>query len=180
MWMLPFLILFYLEKVMDSIKIRKYKQVDGPRFQNRKNTKGAFTYDVRCFGGIFDLPTYPNQILYYISLFSKIRCSLTYLPTQNSEVICECSIHCDIISDCCWKNISCSWWRFVFGLWWQVSLRLHKAPRTKWPGISKGRWSSTAHQKTRVIAKISRIWKRNVIIRGRMYSARPSQMKIHT
>ena len=26
-------------------------------------------------------PTYPNQILYYISLFSKIRCSLTYLPT---------------------------------------------------------------------------------------------------
>ena len=26
-------------------------------------------------------PTYPNQILYYISLCSKIRCSLTYLPT---------------------------------------------------------------------------------------------------
>ena len=24
--------------------------------------KGAFTYDVRCFGVIFDLPTYPNQI----------------------------------------------------------------------------------------------------------------------
>ena len=44
-------------------------------------TKGAFTYDVRWFFGIFDLPTYPNQILYYISLFSKIRCSLTYLPT---------------------------------------------------------------------------------------------------
>ena len=35
--------------------------------------KGAFTYDVRCFEGIFDLPTYPNQTLYYISLFSKIR-----------------------------------------------------------------------------------------------------------
>ena len=32
----------------------------------------AFTYDVRCFGGIFDLPTYPNQILYYISLYSKM------------------------------------------------------------------------------------------------------------
>ena len=42
---------------------------------------GAFTYDVICFFGIFDLPTYPNQIHYYISLFSKIRCSLTYLPT---------------------------------------------------------------------------------------------------
>ena len=25
------------------------------------------------FLGIFDLPTYPNQILYYIILFSKIR-----------------------------------------------------------------------------------------------------------
>ena len=35
--------------------------------------KGAFTYDVRYFSGIFDLPTYPHQILYYISLFSKIR-----------------------------------------------------------------------------------------------------------
>ena len=33
----------------------------------------AFIYDVRCFLGISDLPTYPNQILYYISLFSKIR-----------------------------------------------------------------------------------------------------------
>ena len=53
---------------------------------------GAFTYDVRCFLGIFDLPTYPNQMIYYISLFSKIRCSLTYLPTQISDVICECSL----------------------------------------------------------------------------------------
>ena len=26
------------------------------------HVKGAFTYDVRCFWGIFDLPTYPNQI----------------------------------------------------------------------------------------------------------------------
>ena len=57
-----------------------------------KFTKRAFTYDVRCFLGIFDLPTYPDQILYYINLFSKIRCSLTYLPTQNSDVICECSL----------------------------------------------------------------------------------------
>ena len=31
-------------------------------------TLGAFTYDVRCFWGIFDLPTYPNQMIYYISL----------------------------------------------------------------------------------------------------------------
>ena len=36
--------------------------------------KRAFIYDVRCFSGIFDLPTtYPHQILYYIKLFSKIR-----------------------------------------------------------------------------------------------------------
>ena len=41
----------------------------------------AFTYDVRCFLSIFDLPMYPNQKLDYISLFSKIRFSLTYLPT---------------------------------------------------------------------------------------------------
>ena len=39
--------------------------------------KGAFT----CFVGIFDLLIYPNQILYYISLFSKIKFSLTYIPT---------------------------------------------------------------------------------------------------
>ena len=42
--------------------------------------KRAFTYDVRCFGGIFDIPTYPNQMLYYISIFSKIKFSWTYLP----------------------------------------------------------------------------------------------------
>ena len=63
------------------LSLIKNKQVDCPKCQNRKTLKGAFRYDVRCFGGIFDLPTYPNQILYYISLFSKIRCSLTYLPT---------------------------------------------------------------------------------------------------
>ena len=49
-------------------------------FLTRTRPKGAFIYDVRCFLGISDLPTYPNQILYYISLCSKIRCSLTYLP----------------------------------------------------------------------------------------------------
>ena len=30
--------------------------------------------------------------MHYISLCSKIRCSLTYLLTQKSDVICECSI----------------------------------------------------------------------------------------
>ena len=45
--------------------------------------KGAFINDVRCFSGIFDLPTYPHQILYYISLFSKIRWGF---------VIYECSL----------------------------------------------------------------------------------------
>ena len=33
--------------------------------------QGAFTYDVRGFGDIFDLPTYPNQILYYVSHLVK-------------------------------------------------------------------------------------------------------------
>ena len=35
--------------------------------------KEAFIYDVRCFLGTLDLPTYPHQMPYYISLFSKIR-----------------------------------------------------------------------------------------------------------
>ena len=40
------------------------------------------------FGSFFIyLPTYPKQIIYYMSLFSKIRRSLTYLPTQKSDVI---------------------------------------------------------------------------------------------
>ena len=33
--------------------------------------RGAFTYDVRCFGAIFDLPT-------YLPLSDIIRCGLTY------------------------------------------------------------------------------------------------------
>jgi hypothetical protein len=45
--------------------------------KRHQNTKGAFTYEVRWFLGIFDLPTYPNQILYFINLFSKIICSFT-------------------------------------------------------------------------------------------------------
>ena len=44
------------------------------------------------FWSMYLVPTYPNQILYYISLYSKIRCSLTYLPTWKSDVICECSL----------------------------------------------------------------------------------------
>ena len=36
---------------------------------------------------IFDLPTYPNQMFYYISLFSKIRCSLTYLPKYLTSYV---------------------------------------------------------------------------------------------
>ena len=31
-------------------------------------------------------------MVYYISLFSKIRCILTYLPSQKSDVIYECSL----------------------------------------------------------------------------------------
>ena len=41
--------------------------------------KGNIHIRRQIFLGIFDLPAYPNQILYYISLCSKIRCSLAYL-----------------------------------------------------------------------------------------------------
>ena len=34
--------------------------------QNYNTNEGEFIYDVRCILGIFDLPTYPHQILYYI------------------------------------------------------------------------------------------------------------------
>ena len=44
----------------------------------KSKVKGAHTFDVKWILGIFDIPTYPNQILYYISLFDKIRYSLTY------------------------------------------------------------------------------------------------------
>ena len=44
----------------------------------KSKVKGAYTFDVIALFGTFDLPTYPNQILYYISLFDKIRYSLTY------------------------------------------------------------------------------------------------------
>ena len=48
--------------------------------------KGAFTSDFFFFflgGGVFLTYPYPSydQMLYYISLFIKISCSLTYLPT---------------------------------------------------------------------------------------------------
>ena len=33
------------------------------------------------------LPTYPNQILYYINLFSKIRCKPTYLPKNMTSYV---------------------------------------------------------------------------------------------
>ena len=55
-------------------------------------SKGASTYDVRWFLVIFDLPTYPNQMIYYISLLSKIRWGLTYLLNLESNVICGCSL----------------------------------------------------------------------------------------
>ena len=67
-------------------RVYSKKTLKWPHFSKR-----AFTYDVRCFSSIFDLPTYPHQILYCISLFSKIWWGLTYLPTQKSDVIYECS-----------------------------------------------------------------------------------------
>ena len=74
-----------------------YHQVIRPnrhllKFKLHNFSMGASTYDVRWFWVIFDLPTYPNQMIYYISLFSKIRWSLTYLPTLKSDVICGCSL----------------------------------------------------------------------------------------
>ena len=54
---------------------------------NFEDAKVGFTYDVRCFLDIFDLPTYPNPMLYYISLFSKIRCTLTYPPKNLTSCV---------------------------------------------------------------------------------------------
>ena len=50
------------------------------------STKGAFTYDVRCFWGIFDLPTYPNQKLYYY-LVKSDAAGPTYLPKNLTSYV---------------------------------------------------------------------------------------------
>ena len=78
-------------------------------------SKGTSTYDVRWFWAIFDLPTYPNQMIYYISLFDKIRWSLTYLPTLKSDVICGCSLMM-------WK----SWEIWVWYLFWTLDWNLKR------------------------------------------------------
>ena len=45
-------------------------------------------YDVRCFLGIFDLPTYLSQILYYIGgLLKSVRFKKTVLISFESVVI---------------------------------------------------------------------------------------------
>ena len=46
--------------------------------KNIRIGKGAFTYDVRCFWGIFDLPTYPNQILYFTYIVKSDTAWPTY------------------------------------------------------------------------------------------------------
>ena len=56
---------------------------------NVTTPKEAFTYDVRCFLCIFDLPIYPNQILYCISLFIKIRCSLQLVSKIEKNMLCK-------------------------------------------------------------------------------------------
>ena len=82
---------FYLDIFMKIVLIHRWVKIPTFCFHVCSWTirsffhKGAFTYVVRCFGD-------PNQILYYISLFSKIRWGLTYLPTQKSDVIYECSL----------------------------------------------------------------------------------------
>ena len=58
---------------LDEVKWQEKLPADWMFMETCRYIKGAFIYDVRCFSGIFDLPTYPHQILYYISLFSKIR-----------------------------------------------------------------------------------------------------------
>ena len=68
---------FFPNQELQTLDLNAFKGLDLELMTNilscEKLTKGAFIYDVRCFLGIFDLPTYPHQILYYISLFSKIR-----------------------------------------------------------------------------------------------------------
>ena len=100
-------------KIPFSIILEKSLQFDLEVWDHSYMTSDVFLV-------IFDLPTYPHQILYYISLFSKIRWSLTYLPTQKSDVIYECSL--DILLDLTrsteilpWKNLTISALAHIFG-----------------------------------------------------------------
>ena len=43
---------------------------------------GAFTYDVRCFGGIFDRPTYPDQMQLDLPTYLP-----TYLPKNLTSYV---------------------------------------------------------------------------------------------
>ena len=63
------------------------------KFCMNEKAKGSIHIWRQMFFGHF-WPTYLpyNQMVYFIDLFSKIRCSLTYLPTQKSDLICECSL----------------------------------------------------------------------------------------
>ena len=45
--------------------------------------------------GVF-IPTYPNHILYYISLFCQIRCSLTYLSTYLPKNLASYILICQL------------------------------------------------------------------------------------
>ena len=59
---------------------------DSTKTKESKGYLGSIHIWRRMFFGYF-WPTYPNQILYYISLFSKIRCSLTYLPKNLTSYV---------------------------------------------------------------------------------------------
>ena len=53
--------------------------------------KGAFTYDVRCFGVIFDLPTYLNLILSDVALPTYLLLDLKsdfekFIPPINVHI----------------------------------------------------------------------------------------------
>ena len=88
---------------------------------------GAFTCDVRCFGGIFDLSTYPNQILYYISLFSRIRCSLTYLtpgPSKSEVVMDNYLVRLHYLVLFSWENWSDFWRDTTVGKTWTILIYL--------------------------------------------------------
>ena len=66
---------------------------------------------------------WPNQMVYYyISLFGKIRCSLTYLPTQKSDIIYECSLGgCRVLKTSI-QNES----RMNFDYFWAKATKKHK------------------------------------------------------
>ena len=76
-----------MNKIFWTVFVFSFATIAAAPSQEAKNQgKGAFTYNVRCFAGIFDLPTLIRYFTTYLSLFSRIRWSLTYLPSTYLRI----------------------------------------------------------------------------------------------